>query len=203
VILKSETPGPPVAGLASRVEVVRSGTETARVMIMKLSEIIEQCAGTERTIADVYRSFAERWPDPPLGDLWRVLAEEEVGHGVLLDNAARLPAADREESSIEIGKLDAIRARVIRHIANPETTIDDALSSALDLEELELENVYRRLLALTADDSRMASAFRGALGQFSHHEQRLIAAIDAFAKTPALRERGKAIESRLTREGRL
>ncbi len=70
------------------------------------------------------------------------------------------------------------------HFPKLETTLDQALDIALDLEELELDNIYRRLLALTSDDSRMSSAFRTALGQYSHHEERLLAAIEKHSKIP-------------------
>jgi hypothetical protein len=168
---------------------------------MKLCEIIAHCAGIERTIAEVYASFAERWPQPPLGPLWRALANEELGHGVLLDNAARLPAASREESSIDARQLDAIRESVVKRCPKLGTTLDQALGTALDLEELELDNIYRRLLALTTDDSRMSSTFRSALGQYSHHEERLLAAIDEHAKDPALLERAAQARSRILRRG--
>src|SRR5262245_17350619 len=151
---------------------------------MRLCEIIGRCAGIERTISEIYASFAEQWPEPPLGPLWRDLSNEELGHGTLLDNAAFLPAAQREEASVDPPKLEAIRAQVLSRLPKRETTLDQALDIALDLEELELDNVYRRLLALTTDDSRMSSTFRAALGQYSHHEERLLAAIEKHAKDP-------------------
>jgi hypothetical protein len=168
---------------------------------MKLCEIIGHCAGIERTIAEIYAGFAERWPQPPLGPLWRALANEELGHGVLLDNAARLPAATREEPSIDARQLDAIRESVVKRFPKLGTTLDQALDTALDLEELELDNIYRRLLALTTDDSRMSSTFRTALGQYSHHEERLLAAIDEHSKDPALLERAAQARSRILRRG--
>ncbi len=168
---------------------------------MKLCEIIAHCAGIERTIAEIYASFAERWPQPPFGPLWRELANEEVGHGALLDNAARLPAAERNEQSIDAPKLEAIRESVLKRFPKRATTLDQALDTALDLEELELDNIYRRLLALTTDDSRMSSTFRTALGQYSHHEERLLAAIDAHAKDPALLERAAKARDRVLRGG--
>lgn len=168
---------------------------------MKLGEIVGHCAGIERTIAEIYASFAERWPQPPFGPLWQALANEELGHGALLDNVARLPAAAREEASIDAPQLDAIRESVAKRFPKRGTTLDQAFDTALDLEDLELDNIYRRLLALTTDDSRMSSTFRTALGQYSHHEERLLAAIDEHAKDPALLERAAQARSRMLRRG--
>ena len=109
------------------------------------------------------------------------------------------PGAKREEPSIDAPKLDAIREHVVMHFPKLETTLDQALDIALDLEELELDNIYRRLLALTSDDSRMSSAFRTALGQYSHHEERLLAAIEKHSKDLALLERAAKTRSRLLR----
>jgi len=168
---------------------------------MRLDEIIGHCAGIERTIAEIYASFAERWPQQPFGQLWKDLADEEIGHGTLLDSAACLPAAQRDEVSVDATKLEAIRAQVVSRLPKRETTLEQALEIALDLEELELDNIYRRLLALTADDSRMSSTFRTALGQYSHHEERLLAAVEQHAKDPALLKRAQQARRRLLRRG--
>ena len=168
---------------------------------MELCEIIGYCAGIERTIAEIYASFAERWPQQPFGPLWRELAHEELGHAALLDNAARLPAAQREEASVDAPKLEAIREKVVSRFPKRKTTLLQALDIALDLEELELDNIYRRLLALTTDDSRMSSAFRTALGQYSHHEERLLAAIEGHAKDPSLLARAAVARRGLLRHG--
>jgi len=131
--------------------------EPAAAMVVQLREIIGHCAGIERTIAEIYASFAERWPQLPFGELWRELANEELVHGALLDNAACLPAAKQEEASIDASKLKTIRDRVVKRFPTLRTTLDQAFHTALDLEELELGNIYRRLLALTTDDSRSAN----------------------------------------------
>jgi rubrerythrin len=169
--------------------------------IMKLNEIIGHCSGIERTIADIYSSFAERWPQQPFGPLWRDLANDELSHGTLLDSAARLPGAEREEAFIDAAKLEAIRAHVVSRLPKRETTLEQALDIAFDLEELELDNIYRRLLALTTDDSRMSSAFRAALGQYRHHEERLLTVIEKHTKDPALLKRAAEARGQLLRHG--
>jgi hypothetical protein len=168
---------------------------------MQLREIIGQCAAIERVIAEIYATFAERWPQLPLGGLWRELANEELVHGALLDNAARLPAAKRKEDSVDASQLQMIRERVVRRLPKLETTLDQAFQTALDLEELELDNIYRRLLAITTDDSRMSSTFRTALGQYSHHEERLLAAVEEHAKDASLLQRAAEARKRRLRRG--
>lgn len=166
---------------------------------MKLSEVIEYCAGVERLIAEVYDSFAERWPDPPTGTLWRELAREERVHGALLDGAARMPAAHRVDPSFDRDRLDSMRSFVRERLPSGDTTLDQALGTALDLESLELDNVYRRLFSLTADDSRMSSVFRLALGQFGRHESRILETIERISTDARLVERAAREREHLLR----
>jgi rubrerythrin len=168
---------------------------------MRLSEVISYCAGIERMIAEIYESFAERWPEPPIGALWHQLATEEIGHGMLLDNAARFPAANRDDPGLDAAKLTALRDAVAARFLSPEASLDDAFAAALDLEQLELDNVYRRLLALTGDDSRMSTAFRSTLGEVSGHESRLLLAIEKHAKDPKLVERAARDRRRMLQHG--
>ncbi len=167
---------------------------------MHIGEIMGQCAVVERMIAEVYESFAERWPDPPIGDLWRQLATEELGHGVRLHEARCLPAAEREDPAFDSTRLAAIRDFVRSRLPNAQTTLDQAFAAALDIERLELDNIYCRLLAITTDDWRMSTVFRGTLGEPDNHQQRLLSAIEEYAKDPELRERARRAHRRLLAE---
>lgn len=166
---------------------------------MKLSEVISRSAGIERLIAEVYDSFAVRWPDAPTAALWHGLAQEERIHGSLLDDAACMPAAERSDPSFDPEALEALRRSVAGRMASDATTLDEALATALDLEGLELDNIYRRLFALTTDDSRMSSVFRSALGQFGQHEARILSAIEKYSSDPALLARAARERQELLR----
>jgi rubrerythrin len=168
---------------------------------MRLSKAISYCAGIERMIAEIYEGFAERWPEPPIGTLWHQMATEEIGHAILLDDATRLPAADRDDPGLDATKLTALREAVAARFLTLEMSLDEAFAAALDLEELELENVYRRLLALTGDDLRMSTAFRSCLGQVGRHENALLSAIETHAQDPKLVERAARDRRRMLQHG--
>jgi hypothetical protein len=159
---------------------------------MKISEIIQHCAGIERVISEVYRMFAMRWPEGRLGAFWNQLADEEFTHGRILDSVACLPAAERDDPSIDAAKLAAIRDFVEDRFPFEQLSLDQAFDLALDLEELELDNIYRRLLAVTSRDHRMAEACKRALGQVSRHEHKIGDMIATFSTDARLRE--KAVE---------
>ena len=166
---------------------------------MKLGEAIQHCAGLERLIAEVYDGYAARWPRHPVSTLWRELAREERIHGALLDDAARMPPGDREDPRLDANALLRIRESVVARMANEDLTLDRALGMALDLEELELDNVYRRLFALTTDDCRMSNTFRTTLGQLGQHEARILAAIEQHSTDPSLLARAAHQRERLLR----
>jgi rubrerythrin len=163
---------------------------------MKISEIMRHCAAIERLVAEVYQTFALRWPDPPWGAFWQSLANEELGHGRILDEVAAVPLAGREEGSIDIPKLNAIRSDIEGRFPLGKLSLDEALSLALDLEECELDNIYRRLLAVTLEDSRLSHAVKVALGQVGRHEQSLLDKIEERSKNPLLLERAVKLRSR-------
>ncbi len=168
---------------------------------MRLSEAISYCAGIERTIAEIYQAFAERWPQPPVGNLWQQMATDEINHATLLENAARLPAAERDDPGLTTEKLVELRDAVCARLFAPEMSLDDAFAAALDLEQLELDNVYRRLLALSSDDSRMSTTFRAALGQVDRHESTLLSAVEKHASDPKLLERAARVRRRMLQHG--
>ena len=156
---------------------------------MKLSEVIRDCANVERLIREVYERFAEKFPDGPVGELWHQLAVEERMHEERLWEIARLPLADRDDPSFTKERLEGLREDVLAYLSREETTLDGAFVTAMDLETLELENIYGRLFALTTRDARMSSALRAALGEVGKHEQRIVAAIQNHSMDRALLER--------------
>ena len=166
---------------------------------MKISAIIQQCAAVERMISEIYRIFATRWPNGPIGEFWRNLADDEVGHGILLDSIGSLPAADREEASITEAKIAHIRELVERCFTRDEPSLDGAFEIALDVEDIELDNIYRRLLAMTVSDPHMANACKSAMGQVDRHVEKLLDMIEKASDDPILRQRAAERHRRVVR----
>ena len=166
---------------------------------MKISEAIRWCAAIERLVSEVYERFAESMPDAPLGALWRDLAGDEKIHESRLDEIARMPLGDEEDEYFTRERFEALRETVLGHLRGEEHTIDGALAAALELETLEIENVYQRLFALTTRDSRMAGTLRAALGEIGRHQQKIVSAIREHAKDAALRTRAERLHDQLVR----
>jgi len=154
---------------------------------MKLSEVIRCCANVERLIGEVYERYAEQFPEDPVGAMWHELSLDERAHEARLWEIARLPVAERDDASFNPEQLEALRNRALQYLNRDVTTLDGAFATAMDLESLELENIYRRLFALTTCDSRMSSALRAALGEVGRHDQKIISAIQHHSMNPELR----------------
>jgi len=168
---------------------------------MKLSAIIQSCAGIERQIGEVYQKFATRWPGSSVGDFWEKLAAEEMAHAMLLDEAVRIAGGDREEASIDVAKLEEIRKWVDDHFPTDRVSLDQALALAMDLEELELDNIYRRLFAITTNDHRMSHVFRTIVGQITRHDVEIAKMIANHSGNVRLLERAAQSERQSLRSG--
>ena len=166
---------------------------------MKISEAIRWCAAIERLVSEVYERFAESMPEPPLGDLWRDLAGDEKIHESRLDDIARFPLGDEEDAYFTRERFEALREKVLDYLRRDEHTADGALAAALELETLEIENVYQRLFALTTRDSRMSGTLRAALGEVGRHQLKIVSAIREHATDEALRARAERVHAELLR----
>lgn len=168
---------------------------------MKLNEIVQRCVTIEQMLAELYRSFATRFSEPAVHRFWSELADEEVSHGIALGEVVRLPAAERDDGAIDARKIEAMHTLVEGCFGLAEPSLDQALDLALDLEDMELDNIYRRLHAITVDDRRMSHAFRTAMGAIGKHEQRILDMIEQCASDPQLRAKAAARRERMLRTG--
>jgi hypothetical protein len=163
---------------------------------MKLANALRQCAEVERTIAQIYQSFATKWPDSPLASFWRAFAAEEIRHGQLLEEAADGTPETREEL-IDAGRIAEIRGIVHGFLAVPPSSMDDALGTALDLESLEVEHIYRRMMAVVGDLPHVQGSVGKILREAAHHDEPLLDMIEDYAGDPALRIRVKEERARI------
>ena len=115
---------------------------------MYLTEILQQCAALQRRIAAVYRHLAERAQgDTGTARLWRELALEEETHADILkrelqsfdeadDSGSFLP-----EYSERLTQLEQV-LRELEGRAAQARSLDDALATAVAIEQSGLEDIY-------------------------------------------------------------
>jgi rubrerythrin len=160
---------------------------------MRLVDLLSQCAELEIRIGELYQAFALRWhADSRLASFWSGMASEERHHASVLSAAAAL-AHEKEDlrEAADPRSFASIRGFVLALTSYPApTTVDDALRTALELEELELDRVHTELVRLSgleaagADDEGRAAA--------EEHVEQLLAMIERCATDEGLRRRVEA-----------
>jgi hypothetical protein len=119
--------------------------------MMRLSELLQECARLEDRIGDLYERFGAAFgEDAELGSFWSEMAQAERAHASVLQEAADNPRAD--EQSADASALGVIRGYVgaLTGWRTP-ATLDEALRTALDIEELELDQVHAALLGVLGE----------------------------------------------------
>jgi hypothetical protein len=111
-------------------------------------EILERCATLESRIARVYRHLAEQvHSDPGAARLWRALALEQETHADVLQRELR-SFEEEDDSGAFLPEYQSRLARLddvlqgIEARARGVQTVDDALATAVALEQSELEDIY-------------------------------------------------------------
>jgi rubrerythrin len=157
---------------------------------VRLADLLRECAELESRIGELYQGFAARWhADRDLASFWTEMASAERQHASLLSAAAALAIEKPERlEAIDATSLASIRGFVRALTSWPApTNVDDALKTALELEELELDRVYAELLRISGGESAGA----GTDEQFGieEHVELLLAMIERRATDQALRRR--------------
>ena len=161
---------------------------------MQLVDLLRECAELESHVGELYQGFAARWrADRDLASFWTEMASAERQHASLLLSAAAALALEKPErlEAIDATSLASIRGFVRALTSWPApTNVDDALKTALELEELELDRVYAELLRISGVESAGASTDEQC--SIEEHVELLLAMIERRATDQGLRGRVEA-----------
>lgn len=176
---------------------------------MKLSEALRQCAEVEKRIGEFYDRFAGIWAqDEKIGPFWRGMADAERTHASVLEAAAEYAAGSDRREPVDPSAIAHIRGYVIGMTTlEHEVDLTEAFRLAVELEGLELDELYRSLIQLTGGDFLPVSAtVKASLEEFGRHEEALFAMIeqhvdDARLLAEVRRRREDAARRDVTGEG--
>jgi rubrerythrin len=160
---------------------------------VQLADLLRECAELESHIGELYQGFAARWhADRDLASFWTEMASAERRHASLLSAAAALAIEKPERlEAIDATSLASIRGFVRALTSWPApTNVDDALKTALELEELELDRVYAELLRISGVESAGASTDEHC--SIEEHVELLLAMIERRATDEGLQRRVEA-----------
>jgi hypothetical protein len=174
---------------------------------MKLADAFGRCAEIENRIGDTYERFAGRWAaDPEIAGFWREMTEAERTHAAVLEAAAEYFAASDRREPIDPASIAHVRG-CVRGMTTLVGKVDltEALRIALELESLELDVIYGKLVVLAGEDFwRISRTILESVSALDRHEEALLDAIERFTDDAGLirdaRQHRKAAKHRRKRQ---
>jgi acetylglutamate synthase len=165
---------------------------------MFMTDILGRCSTLEQRVADIYTQFASSLPQDAMSqkNFWLGLAAEERQHGRVLVAEKIVMEADMDsgsflpEYSAKLVSLDAA-LKQIEAKANQGVNTTEAFSLALDLEQSELNTIYRDLVLTGRGAGRLRAPDLLPGLSLSHHHEHLVSSIGQFLPHSETHERAK------------
>jgi rubrerythrin len=121
---------------------------------MFMTEVLGRCSLLERRVADIYSQFAASLnDDKELASFWLGMAEEEKHHAKILAAEKAALEVDSDtgyfmpEFPAKLAEMDTL-LKLIEEKARTGVTKDEAFELALQLEQSELNTIYRDLVLM-------------------------------------------------------
>lgn len=118
---------------------------------MGLKNFINGCRAVEEEVASIYRTFADFFPQ--YRAFWEDLYRDELEHSLWLSDSANSEAIDLLPSEDLLPSMDIIERTLAyarmksRHIKTNPVTFEEALKTALQLEESMVETFTNEMKA--------------------------------------------------------
>jgi hypothetical protein len=165
---------------------------------MFMTEVLGRCSILEQRVADIYRQFAGSLnDDKELESFWLGMAEEEKHHGKILaaEKAALEVDADTgyfmPEFSAKLTDMDALLKRV-EEKAKLGVTKEEAFALALELEQSELNTIYRDLVLMGRAAVKLMARHMDQSLSLPKHQQGLLEGMRRFVPAEPIRQQAEA-----------
>ena len=118
---------------------------------MALKNFINGCKAVEESVASIYRTFADFFPE--YSSFWEDLYRDELEHSFWLSNAANTEAIDLLPSQDMMPTMDIIERTLAfahgksMHIKLNPVSLEEALRTALQMEESMVETFTNEMTA--------------------------------------------------------
>jgi rubrerythrin len=119
---------------------------------MKTHELINGCNEIEKAVASIYSKFMQLFPDEK--DFWEDLFKDEIGHSFFLIDALNYGIFNGQDtvdfplSMSHVTKTMKFAENINKHIEFNPVSLEDALKTALKLEETMVEIFANDLIAM-------------------------------------------------------
>jgi hypothetical protein len=165
---------------------------------MFMTEVLKRCSMLEQRVADIYSQFAAGLnDDKEVESFFLGMAEEEKHHSKIL--AAEKAALDVDsdtgyfmpEFPAKLMEMDALLKR-IEEKARLGVTKDEAFALALELEQSELNTIYRDLVLMGRAAVKLMARHVDESLSLPKHQQALIDGVQRFMPEGPVRQQAEA-----------
>ena len=153
---------------------------------MFMTEVLRRCSQLEQRVADIYNQLAQNeTEDRELKSFWLGMAVEEKHHAKILAAEKAALEVDSDtgyfmpEFEAKLIEMDTVLRRVEAR-ARLGTTKDEAFTLALELEQSELDTVYRDLVLMGRAAVKLMARHMDESLSLSKHQQGLIEGAKRF-----------------------
>jgi hypothetical protein len=164
---------------------------------MFMTEVLSRCSDLEQRVANIYSQFAGSLnDDKELESFWLGMAEEEKHHGKILAAEKAALEVDSDtgyfmpEFSAKLMEMDAL-LKGAEERAKLGVTKDEAFSLALELEQSELNTIYRDLVLMGRAAVKLMARHMDQSLSLPKHQQGLIAGVKRFTPSAAVIQRAE------------
>lgn len=164
---------------------------------MFMTEVLQRCSELEQRVANIYSQFAHSLrEDQELESFWLGMAEEEKHHGKILaaEKAALEVNSDTgyfmPEFSAKLAEMDALLTR-IEEKARARVSKDEAFTLAIELEQSELNTIYRDLVLMGRAAVKLMARHMDQSLSLPKHQQDLLTGIQRFTLNEQLRRQAE------------
>src|SRR5215470_17738312 len=165
---------------------------------MFMTEILRRCSDLEQRVADIYSQFAGSLNDErELESFWLGMAEEEKHHGKILAAERAALEVDSDtgyfmpEFPAKLMEMDTLLKRVEER-ARGGVTKDEAFTLALELEQSELNTIYRDLVLMGRVAVKLMARHMDQSLSLPKHQQGLVEGMRRFVPAETVRQQAEA-----------
>jgi hypothetical protein len=165
---------------------------------MFMTDILGRCSILEQRVADIYSQFAGSLnDDKELESFWLGMAEEEKHHSKILAAEKAALEVDSDtgyfmpEFSAKLVEMDVLLKRV-EEKAKLGVTKDEAFALALEMEQSELNTIYRDLVLMGRAAVKLMARHMDQSLSLPKHQQGLLEGVKRFVPTGPTRQQAEA-----------
>jgi hypothetical protein len=165
---------------------------------MFLTEVLGRCSALEQRVADIYSQFAGSLnDDKEVESYWLGMAEEEKHHAKILAAEKAALEVDSDtgyfmpEFPAKLSEMDTL-LKLVEEKARTGVTKEEAFDLSLQLEQSELNTIYRDLVLMGRAAVKLMARHMDESLSLPTHQQGLVEGVKRFLPSGEVRQRAEA-----------